>query len=122
MERVTTDLVDDLTGEKLIQSKRVTMLIGVDGKEDEFTLDLDPDTLAALMAAIRDHEWESLRRLFTGEPAKEVKPKPAAKSADDEVTSKQVNDWLKTVGRESEVKHGRISKVLKEEYIAARAT
>ena len=122
MERTETYVYDDLTGLRLIQSKRVTLLIGVDGKQDEFTLDFDPDTLAAFMAAIRDHEYEPLRRLFTGEPAKEAKPKPAAKPADDGPTSKEVNEWLKSTGRESEVKHGRISKVLKEEYLAAHAT
>jgi hypothetical protein len=117
MERTETHLIDDLTGMRLIQSKRVSMLLGVDGKEDEFTLDFDPDTLAAFMAAIRDHEWEPIRRLFAGEPA--AKPKSAKPPADAEVTGKEINAWLKSVGRESEVKRGNPSKELKEEYLAA---
>jgi hypothetical protein len=118
MERTEKFTYDDLTGLRLIQSKRVTMLIGVDGKEDEFTLDFDPDTLAAFMAAIRDHEWESLRRLFTGEPAKEAKPKPADKPADDEPKPEVVREWAKAQGIAVKDK-GRVPKEITERFIAA---
>jgi hypothetical protein len=118
MERTETTLIDDLTGMRLIQSKRITMLLGVDSKEDEFTLDFDPDTLAAFMAAIRDHDWGPIRRLFTGEPAKEVKPKPAAKPADNEPSSKEVREWARANGIEVSVK-GKVPQELTDEYEAA---
>ena len=114
MERTETTLIDDLTGMRLVQSTRVTMIIDVGGKQEDFTLDFDPDTLAAFMAAIRDHEWEPIRRLFAGEPA--AKPaKPAATAG--EPTGKEINAWLKSIGRE--VKRGNPSKELRDEYLAA---
>jgi hypothetical protein len=119
MERTETTLIDDLTGMRLIQSKRITMLLGVDSKEHEFSLDFDPDTLAAFMAAIRDHEWGPIRRLFTGEPAKEVKPKP--KPADNEPSSKEVREWARANGIEVPVK-GKVSQEVRDQFTAAHRT
>jgi hypothetical protein len=119
MERTETTLTDDLTGMRLIQSKRVSMLLGVDGKEDEFALDFAPDTLAAFMAAIRDHEWGPIRRLFTGEPAKDAKPaKPKPKPADDKPDPKVVREWARANDIEVPAK-GRVPQKVKDQFIAA---
>jgi Lsr2 len=119
MERTETHLIDDLTGMRLIQSKRVSMLLGVDGKEDEFALDFDPDTLAAFMAAIRDHEWGPIRRLFTGEPTKEVKPaKPKPKPADNEPSPKEVREWARANDIEVPAK-GRVPQKIMDQFTAA---
>jgi Lsr2 len=117
MEKTIT--VDDLTGLPSETTHKVSVLFG----DAEYTLDLGPESAEAFRALFADHDPAKLRDLLTtpvtAEIIKPSKPKPADKPADDGPTSKEVNEWLKSTGRESEVKHGRASKALKEEYLAA---
>jgi len=48
-------------------------------------------------------------------------PEPEIAAAGNEPSAKEVNDWLRSVGRESEIKAGRVSNALKKEYLAAHS-
>ena len=87
----------------------------------------------AALAKVRDEmanvdpeqEWVKSDIREIADLVKDIrKPKTATdESADsastDEPTAKQVNDWLKSEGKESEVTRGAVSKALKQEYIKA---
>ena len=113
MEETITRTLDDLTGDILVVSKHVSMLLIIDGEETTLELDFEPKVLDALLSAFRDHDHAAIRRIFVNEP-EPVKP---AASDDDEPTSKQVNEWLRSIGRE--VKKGKVGKETVAEYKAA---
>ena len=73
MERSETYIYDDLTGQRLIESTRVEMVLYIGAEKEQLVLDLEPKTLSALLTAVRDHEWAPLRRIFTGEPESKAK-------------------------------------------------
>lgn len=129
MEETVTRTRDDLTGDILLESKRVSMLLDIDGDQKEFTLDFEPKVLAALIAAFEDHDYAPLRQIFRPEPQPAItaKPRPKPKASGPKAsagqataTAKEVNAWLKANGRGDEVTRGQPSKDIRAEYLEAQ--
>jgi transposase-like protein len=96
----------------------------LEGFADSLQLVTIPDDVpsgerGALIKSLRKNRaalGQFIKRL-EGDQPESLEPEITA--AGDEPSTKQVNDWLKSEGRGSEVTRGQVSKALKKEYLAA---
>jgi Lsr2 protein len=123
MEQDVRQVFDDLTGEQLIQSEKVTATIDARGRELAFTLDFEPKTLDALLSAWEQHDYAPLRKLFVpAEPEARPKAKPKAaskpRSQSRNPRAPAVREWANAQGLKVP-ERGRIPKDIEDRYNAA---
>jgi hypothetical protein len=108
---------DDLTGRQSETTREVSIIFD----DQEYTLDLESESVAALTALFADHDNRKLRDLLTTPviatvEAERVTIKPTA--TDGEPTGKQINAWRKANGLP--VSRGKPTKEMKAQYIKAQ--
>jgi len=111
-QKVTTQLVDDLTGDTIEDGKGRTVIFGFDGANYE--IDLTDDNADKLREALSDYIAAARK---TGNRSARTSSSDAAKRGNSEELGK-IREWAAANGYEVSSR-GRISQVVRDAYNAA---
>jgi hypothetical protein len=113
-QKVTTHLVDDLTGETIEDGRGRTVSFGFDG--GSYEIDLADDNVDALREALSDY-IASARKVSGGRAARTSTGGTSRKSSNaDELT--KIREWATENGHDVAAR-GRISQAVRDAYDAA---
>ncbi|MCS5524651.1 Lsr2 family protein [Curtobacterium flaccumfaciens pv. oortii] len=111
-QKVTTHLVDDLTGDTIEEGKGQTVMFGFDGAHYE--IDLTDDNADALREAFSD--YVAAARKVTGRAGRTASGSAPKRGNSEELA--KIREWANANGHEVSSR-GRISRAVREAYSAA---